>query len=67
MLMVQQPECFTIQLLKNCIDGEKGINVIPCFYKMTYPEWAPFDRSEGRPVHPDRGPEIMAQTTKQWY
>ena len=31
---------------------------------MTYPEWAPFDRSEGRPVHPDRGPEIMAQTTK---
>ena len=49
---------------KKLYDGEKGINVIPCFYKMTYPEWAPFDRSEGRPVHPDRGPEIMAQTTK---
>jgi hypothetical protein len=31
---------------------------------MTYPEWAPFDKSEGRPVHPDRGPEVMAQTTK---
>lgn len=49
---------------KKLYSGEKGINVIPCFYKMTYPEWAPFDRSEGRPVHPDRGPEIMAQTTK---
>ena len=32
---------------------------------MTYPEWAPFDKSEGRPIHPDRGPEVMAQTTKQ--
>ena len=49
---------------KKLYSGEKGIHVIPCFYKMTYPEWAPFDRSEGRPVHPDRGPEIMAQTTK---
>ena len=49
---------------KKLYSGEKGINVIPCFYKMTYPEWAPFDKSEGRPVHPDRGPEVMAQTTK---
>ena len=44
---------------------EKGINVIPCFYKMTYPEWAPFERSEGRPVHNDRGPEVMGETTKR--
>jgi len=50
---------------KKLYSGETGIQVIPCFYKMTYPEWAPFDKSEGRPVHPDRGPEIMAQTTKQ--
>ena len=49
---------------KKLYSGEKGMNVIPCFYKMTYPEWAPFDKSEGRPVHPDRGPEVMAQTTK---
>ena len=49
---------------KKLYSGEKGINVIPCFYKMTYPEWAPFDKSEGRPVNPDRGPEVMAQTTK---
>ena len=50
---------------KKLYSGEKGMNVIPCFYKMTYPEWAPFDKSEGRPIHPDRGPEVMAQTTKQ--
>jgi hypothetical protein len=49
---------------KKLYSGEKGIEVIPCFYKMTYPEWAPFDRSEGRPVHNDRGPAVMAQTTK---
>ena len=49
---------------KKLYSGEKGMNVIPCFYKMTYPEWAPFDKSEGRPVHSDRGPEVMAQTTK---
>ena len=29
---------------------------------MTYPEWAPFEKAEGRPIHPDRGPEIMSQT-----
>ena len=34
---------------KKLYSGEKGMNVIPCFYKMTYPEWAPFDKSEGRP------------------
>ena len=49
---------------KKLYNGEKGIQVIPCFYKMTYPEWAPFDKSEGRPISPDRGPEVMAQTTK---
>ena len=49
---------------KKLYSGEKGIEVIPCFYKLTYPEWAPFERKEGRPVHPDRGPEILAKTKK---
>ena len=44
--------------------GEKGIEVIPVFFNMTYPEWAPFERSEGRPVHNDRGPGIMVKTTQ---
>ena len=45
---------------KKLYDGEKGIEVIPVFYKMTYPEWAPFERSEGRPISNDRGPSVMA-------
>ena len=49
---------------KKLYDGEKGIEVIPVFYKMTYPEWAPFERSEGRPISNDRGPSIMAETTQ---
>ena len=49
---------------KKLYNGEKGIEVIPVFYKMTYPEWAPFEKREGRPVHNDRGPEIMGQTTQ---
>jgi len=49
---------------KKLYSGEKGIEVIPCFYKLTYPEWAPFERKEGRPVSPDRGPEILAKTKK---
>jgi hypothetical protein len=36
---------------KKLYSGEKGIEVIPCFYKLTFPEWAPFERKEGRPVH----------------
>jgi len=49
---------------KKLYNGEKGIEVIPCFYKLTFPEWAPFERKEGRPVGPDRGPEVLAKTKK---
>ena len=31
---------------KKLYDGEKGIEVIPVFYKMTYPEWAPFEKEK---------------------
>ena len=49
---------------KKLYDGEKGIEVMPVFYKMTYPEWAPFERREGRPISNDRGPEILKETTQ---
>jgi len=45
-------------------NGEVGVDVIPCFYKLKFPEWAPFEKSEGRPIHPDRGVEILSQTKK---
>ena len=49
---------------KKLYSGEKGIEVIPVFYRMTYPEWAPFERKEGRPVHNDRGVDILTKTTQ---
>ena len=49
---------------KKLYNGEQGIEVIPVYYKMTYPEWAPFERREGRPVHNDRGPGIMSKVTQ---
>ena len=49
---------------KKLYDGEKGIEVIPVFYRMTYPEWAPFERREGRPIHTDRGVDILTKTTQ---
>ena len=59
-----EPGMFYNTVTKKLYDGEKGIEVIPVYYKMTYPEWAPFEKAEGRPVHNDRGPEIMSQTTQ---
>ena len=49
---------------KRLYDGEKGIEIIPCFYKLTFPEWAPFERREGRPVSPDRGADVLLKTKK---
>ena len=49
---------------KKLYNGEQGIEVIPEYYKMTYPEWAPFEKREGRPIHNDRGPGIMSKVTQ---
>lgn len=57
-----EPGMFYNTVTKKLYNGEKGIEVIPVFYKMTYPEWAPFERKEGRPISNDRGPSIMAET-----
>jgi len=59
-----EPGMFYNTVTKKLYDGAKGIEVIPCYYKLTFPEWAPFERKEGRPASPDRGPEILSQTKK---
>ena len=59
-----QAGMFYNTVTKKLYDGEKGIEVIPVFYKMTYPEWAPFERREGRPISNDRGVSVMADTTQ---
>ena len=59
-----EPGMFYNTVTKKLYDGAKGIEVIPCFYKLTFPEWAPFERKEGRPVSPDRGADVLSQTKK---
>ena len=49
---------------KKLYSGEKGIEVVPCYYRLAFPEWAPFERKEGRPISSDRGPEVLSQTKK---
>ena len=44
-------------------DGEKGINVIPCFYKLEYVEWKDRGEGSGAPVtvHPSTS-DIISKT-----
>jgi hypothetical protein len=41
-----EPGMFYNTVTKKLYDGAKGIEVIPCYYKLTFPEWAPFERKE---------------------
>ena len=46
-------------------DGKKGINVIPCYHKTEYQEWAEFGTGSGRPenIYPADS-DILKKTTK---
>jgi len=46
-------------------DGEKGLNVIPCHYKLEYIEWRDRGDGPGAPVaiHPSNS-DILSQTTR---
>jgi hypothetical protein len=46
-------------------DGEKGIQVIPCHYRLEYQEWADFGTGSGRPenIFPGNS-DILSKTTK---
>jgi len=46
-------------------DGEKGISVIPCHYRLEYQEWADFGTGSGRPenIFPGNS-DILSETTK---
>jgi|TARA_R100001530_G_scaffold16131_4_gene14274 hypothetical protein len=59
-----EPGMFYNTVSKKLYNGEKGIEVVPCYYRLAFPEWAPFERKEGRPISSDRGPEVLSQTKK---
>ena len=46
-------------------DGQKGINVVPCHYKLEYIEWRDRGDGPGAPVqiHPSSS-DILSQTTR---
>ena len=46
-------------------DGEKGVQVIPCFLEFEYQEWADFGTGSGRPekIYPAES-KILEETTK---
>ena len=46
-------------------DGEKGILVLPCHYRLEYQEWADFGTGSGRPenIYPGNS-DILKETTK---
>jgi hypothetical protein len=45
-------------------DGTKGVNVIPCHYRLEYQEWSDFGTGQGRPenIYPN-GSDILTKTT----
>ena len=60
-----EPGMFLNTVTKKLYDGDKGINVIPCYHKTEYQEWAEFGTGSGRPenIYPAES-DIMSKTTK---
>jgi len=60
-----EPGMFLNIVTKKLYDGAKGIEVIPCHYKLEYQEWADFGTGSNRPenIYADDS-EILSKTTK---
>ena len=60
-----EPGMFLNTVTKQLYDGDKGIQVIPCHYKLEYQEWADYGTGSGRPenIYPDTS-DVLDKTTK---
>jgi hypothetical protein len=60
-----EPGMFLNTVTKKLYDGEKGIKVIPCHYRLEYQEWSDFGTGSGRPekIYPGSS-DIISKTTK---
>ena len=60
-----EPGMFLNTVTKQLYNGDKGIQVIPCHYKLEYQEWADYGTGSGRPemIYPDTS-DILDKTTK---
>ena len=60
-----EPGMFLNIVTKKLYDGAKGINVIPCHYKLEYQEWADFGTGSNRPENIySADSDILSKTTK---
>lgn len=60
-----EPGMFLNTVTKKLYDGDKGIFVIPCDYKLEYQEWADYGTGSGRPENIfDDTSDILTKTTK---
>ena len=60
-----EPGMLLNTVTKKVYDGAKGINVIPCHYKLEYQEWSDFGTGSGRPenIYPEDS-DILSKTTQ---
>jgi hypothetical protein len=60
-----EPGMLLNTVTKRLYNGDAGINVIPCYYKLEYQEWADFGTGSGRPeqIYADDS-DIISKTTK---
>ena len=58
------PGMFFNTVTRKLYDGEKGIQVIPCHYRLEYQEWADFGTGSGRPenIFPGNS-DILSKTS----
>ena len=60
-----EPGMLLNTVTKKLYDGAKGIEVIPCHYKLEYQEWADYGTGSNRPenIYADNS-DILSKTTK---
>jgi len=60
-----EPGMLLNTVTKRLYNGDTGINVVPCYYKLEYQEWADFGTGSGRPeqIYADDS-DIISKTTK---
>ena len=60
-----EPGMLLNTVTKRLYNGDTGINVIPCYYKLEYQEWADFGTGSGRPeqIYADDS-DIISKTTR---
>jgi len=60
-----EPGMLLNTVTKRVYDGAKGIDVVPCHYKLEYQEWSDFGTGSGRPenIYPDTS-DILSKTTQ---